>query len=130
MAGPAEVLARREREREQLIALARDYIERLSAQLPVLAAAIVGSVARGDFNVWSDVDVVVIAEDLPERTPDRASLLGADAPARLQPIGFRRNEFEAALKKGNRLAREAIEAGVVLVGDEVLTQFQRTRSTG
>lgn len=38
-----------------------------------------GSVARGDFNLWSDIDVLVVADNLPERWLDR---LG-----RLAPLG-------------------------------------------
>ena len=128
MATTADVLARRQREREALLALARGYVERLSLRLPVLAAAVVGSVARGDFNVWSDVDVVVVAEELPERTPDRAALLGADAPARVQPVGFRPDEFDAALHKGNRLAQEALDAGFLLAGAGFFRQRSRSAS--
>ena len=127
MARPADVLARREREREELLALARDYVASLSQRVTVIAAAVVGSVARGDFNVWSDVDVVVIAEELPERTPERAALLSAGAPGRVQPVGFRPDEFDAARRKGNRLVREASDAGVVLTGADFFRQ--RSRST-
>ena len=127
MARPADVLARREREREELLALARDYVAGLSQRVTVIAAAVVGSVARGDFNVWSDVDVVIVAAELPERTPERAAFLSADAPARVQPVGFRPDEFDAARRKGNRLAREASEAGVVLTGADFFGQ--RSRST-
>lgn len=126
MAWPADVLARREREREALLELARDYVRSLSRRMPVVAAAVVGSVARGDFNVWSDVDVVVVAEGLPDRTPDRAALLSADAPGRVQAVGFRPDEFDVARRKGNRLAREASEAGVVLSGGDFF--LQRSRS--
>ena len=49
----------------------------LSERLPVQAVMLTGSVARGDFNVWSDIDVVVVAESLPERLRDRLALLHA-----------------------------------------------------
>jgi len=127
VARPADVLARREREREELLALARDYVAGLSQRVTVIAAAVVGSVARGDFNVWSDVDVVIVAKELPERTPERSALLSADAPARVQPVGFRPDEFDAARRKGNRLVREASDAGVVLTGADFFRQ--RSRST-
>lgn len=133
MAKPADVLAERRREREELAALALGYVERLSRRFPVLAAAVVGSVARGDFNVWSDVDVVVVAEGLPARAPDRAALLAADAPARVQAVGFTPAELQDALRRRNRIAREAVEAGIVLAGADVLRRAalaQRSRSTG
>lgn len=113
----ADPLAERTIERERLIELARDYVERLAARLSLVAAAVVGSVARGDFNVWSDVDVVVIADALPVRVPDRAALLAADLSPGVQPVGFTPDEFVAARARGNALAREAVEAGVILVGE-------------
>ena len=122
----ADVLAQRRRERERLVARAGAYVARLSARLPVLAAAVVGSVARGDFNVWSDVDVVVIATGLPQRAPDRAGVLARDAPAGLQAIGFTPEEFEAAWAKGNPLAREATGAGVTLLGEGFLGAYGGT----
>ncbi len=106
----AEALDQRRRERERLLGLAREYVERLYRRLPLVAAAVVGSVARGDFNLWSDVDVVVVADGLPARAPDRGSVLVADAPGGVQPIGFTPQEFERAWMKRNPLVREAAES--------------------
>lgn len=114
-------LAARRRERERLLATAGDYVQQLATRVPLVAAAVAGSVARGDFNVWSDVDVVVVAEDLPERATDRSGLLLENAPGGIQPLGFTPDEFLAAWRKGNPLVREAVEAGVVLVGAEFFT---------
>lgn len=116
----ADPLAERRGERETLLATARAYVELLRARVPLLAAAVAGSVARGDFNVWSDVDMVVVAVELPDRAPERAALLLADAPARIQPVGFTPRELAAAYARGNRLVREALDSGVVLLGEEVL----------
>jgi predicted nucleotidyltransferase len=118
-----DALAERAHERERLLELARGYVERLSDRLPVLAAAVVGSVARGDFNVWSDVDVLVVAERLPERAPDRGLLLAADVSGGVQPVGFTPAELVAALARGNPLAEEAVTSGVVLVGRDVLERI-------
>lgn len=118
-----EALAERARERERLLGLARDYVERLAARHPVLAAAVVGSVARGDFNVWSDVDVVVVVQHLPERAPDRAMLLVEGAPGGVQAVGYTPDELAAALRRHNPLAEETVTTGVVLVGGEVLRRI-------
>lgn len=121
----ASVLAERQREREELIALARGYVERLATRLPVVAAAVVGSVARGDFNLWSDVDVVVVAEGLPDRAPDRAALLLDDAPPRVQPVGFTPEEFRRAWDRHNPLARGVATEGVVLLGEGFFAEVAR-----
>ena len=118
-----DVIAERQAEQQRLVELARGYVVRLSARIPLTAAVVVGSVARGDFNVWSDVDVVIVAEDLPERAPDRAALLLADAPGGVQPVGFTPTELTAALGRGNPLAAEAVGEGLVLTGRKTLRRL-------
>ena len=110
----ADVLAARRAERERLVGLAREYVRRLSRVLPISAAFVVGSVARGDFNVWSDVDVLVVAEGLPERAPERMALLLAPAPAGVQPVGFTPVVLEEARRRRNPLVLEADARGVPL----------------
>lgn len=117
----ASPLAARVAERARLLALAREYADRLSRRISITAAVVAGSVARGDFNVWSDVDVVVIAEELPARAVDRASLLLADAQGGVQPIGYTIAEFAEANRRGDPLARSALSDGVVAYGsDDIL----------
>lgn len=111
-----EAVAVRKQERERLLDLARSYLEELGKGLPVRAAAVVGSVARGDFNLWSDVDVVLVVDELPARTPDRGRALSECAPPRVQPVGFTPDEFQAAWRRGNPLALEATAVGVPLCG--------------
>jgi uncharacterized protein len=117
MSWTADPLAERRAERARLIELARSYAERLAERLPVEAAAVAGSVARGDFNVWSDVDVLVVSDALPDRPPDRAALLAAGRPGRVEPHGYTRDELRRALARGDSLACGAAEYGVVLRGE-------------
>jgi|SRR5215216_4119381 len=100
--------------------LARRYVDRVGARLDIRAAAVAGSVARVDFNLWSDVDVVIVAEGLPTSAPDRVGLLLEGAPARVQPIGYSPDEFERERVRRNPLVAEVIERGIVLHGAEVL----------
>lgn len=98
--------------------LAREFVGRVSRRTPVVAATVVGSVARGDFNVWSDIDVVVIGDGLPEDALERQTLMVESAPPGVQVVALTQAEFGAAVAKGNRLAREALESGVPLAGAE------------
>lgn len=119
----AEVVAARRRERERLIELAREHVRRLSERMPVVAAAVAGSVARGDFNLWSDVDLVVIADRLPARIPDRGALLADGAPPGVQVVGYTPEEFRRALRRGDALATSAVREGVRLWGDAFFAEL-------
>lgn len=119
----SRAIARRRREREALLAQAGEYVERLSARLPVNAAAVIGSVARGDFNRWSDVDVVILSEALPERLPERLELLFRDRPPRLEPWAFTADELRALSARGDPRARELATDGVVLFGEDRLAEL-------
>lgn len=55
---------------------ARHFAELLPPSLGVCGVVVFGSVARTDFNLWSDIDVPVVAEQLPTRTIDRYAALG------------------------------------------------------
>lgn len=110
-----DVLAERRAERDRLMAIARAYADALSARLPVRAVVLAGSLARGDFNVWSDVDVLVVADGLPERALDRLELLMEGRPPRVEPIGFTPAELEDARRRGNPLVVELDSIGIPLL---------------
>ena len=109
------VITRRRAEQEALVQLAARYVDDVPEAAGMLAAAVFGSVARGDFNVWSDVDLVVVARDLPERVFDRYDVLG-DPPPRVQVVPWTPDEWRAQAARRNPIAIEAIERGVWLHG--------------
>jgi len=108
-------VAERYAEQERLVGLARAHVQRLPDRLGIRQAAVVGSVARGDFNVWSDVDVVVVADALPERLLDRAHVLMEGRPPGVEPIGFTPDELENARRRGNPLVVELDSIGIHLL---------------
>lgn len=109
-----DAIADRFAEQERLVALAREHVGRLSDRLAVRQAAVVGSVARGDFNVWSDVDVVLIADELPSRLLDRIDVLMEGRPPRVEVIGFTPRELEDARRRHNPLVVELDSIGIPL----------------
>jgi predicted nucleotidyltransferase len=121
----ADPIAERRGQRAELIATAAAYVEALGKRIGLVAAAVAGSVARGDFNLWSDIDVVVVANGLPPRAPERAGLLLKSAPARVQPVGYSPAEFALAVRRGDRLACEVLEVGVSLAGDAFFAEVDR-----
>ena len=109
-------LERRRVEREERLALAREHVEQIGGRIPVTGAVVAGSIARGDFNLWSDVDVVVISDALPAPGPAREQTLAGKGAPGVELHGYTSAEFAHALERGDRLALEAVESGVVLFG--------------
>ncbi len=102
---------RRVREQAEMIGVARGYVCRLRRRLSIDRAWVAGSVARGDFNAWSDIDLVLVARDLPSGPAQRHQLFH-DRPAKIEVAAFTREEFDRAQNKKNALVLEALHAGV------------------
>lgn len=66
------------------------YLKILFNELSPRFVVLFGSAARGDFGVGSDVDILIVADDLPEKLDDRLRLLFSLNPttAPLEPIGY------------------------------------------
>jgi len=110
------VVARRRQERAALLDLARRFVDDLDQALAVRAVVVVGSVARGDHYRGSDVDVLVVAERLPEDPIERLRAVGWPAPRPVEPVVWTLDEWRGRLAKGDLIATEAIQAGVWLRG--------------
>lgn len=112
------LLARRRAERTHLIDVARRWAERAGPQLDAVAIVVVGSVARGDFNKWSDVDVLVIAENLPTTLAERLALMATTGPPpRLEIIAWTPTEMSSRRRRRNDpMATEAYDTGVTIFG--------------
>lgn len=107
-----EVIEKRTRLREQVIRRASNWAERL----PIKATAILtGSYARGDFNLWSDVDILLVSEDFKGGPVERLKAL--DIPSRFQVIPLTPKEFRRLLTRRDHLALEAVESGIMLRDD-------------
>lgn len=115
--GVESVIARRRAERARLLDRGRTFVESLGSRLRVRAAVVFGSVARGDFNRWSDIDLLVLAEELPAGAGDRLDALGIWPPG-LQPIVWTPQEWRDQLARGNPIATDAVATGIWLVGSK------------
>lgn len=103
-----------------MVTTAREYVSLLAARLDLVGAAVIGSVARGDFNVWSDVDVVVVAHGLPDRYLDRASLLSLVPGRGIEAVAFTPQELRTAYEKGDPRVVELERYAVFLSGERAL----------
>lgn len=107
-----EIIRRRIEEREKIIKEAREWASRLSFRS---TAILVGSYARGDFNKWSDIDIILITDEIEGNPLDR--LRKIDSSPGYEIIIWTISEFKTMLKKKNPLALEALNMGVILRDD-------------
>ncbi|ESQ22293.1 MAG: Nucleotidyltransferase domain [uncultured Acidilobus sp. MG] len=110
-----DIIRARRAERERVIGELREYASRLRARLGRLSMALYGSYARGDFNLWSDVDVIVVSERFRDREFVTRCVELSDAPPRLEAICWTPEEATKAL--GKPWWREALREKVVIVDD-------------
>lgn len=115
MTTPRRVVAGRRHQRRRLLDEARAYAAGLHRPHGIAAVVVFGSVARGDFHDWSDVDVLVVAAELPDKAPDRLHALGA-LPPRVEVVAWTPAEWRAELARRNPIATEAVTDGVWLEG--------------
>jgi hypothetical protein len=106
-----EILRKRRGQREKVIREAREW----ASGFPLKATVIlVGSYARRDFNLWSDVDLVLVSE-LEGNPLER--LMRIRSPPGYEVVPLTPGEFLAQADKRNPLILEAICGGVVLRDD-------------
>lgn len=110
------VIARRLAEQADRIRAAERFARELATRLDVMAAVVFGSTARGDFNKWSDTDVLVVARALPTDPRDRLSVLDRAAPPGVQPVGWTPEELADKRRRRDPIALECDAIGVIVLG--------------
>ncbi len=101
----------------QVLRELRDAAQRLAKQLGKVSVLLHGSYARGDFNLWSDVDLIIVSEAFNDIRPlDRYELVKESLPDRAEPILWTPKEAEALLQKP--AWRQALRRGVVVLRDD------------
>ncbi len=109
-----EILERRRRERRRRIKVAEEFVK--SLRLHPLTAIVIGSTARGDFNEWSDIDVVIISDRFPENPLKRFELLEDHLRPGVEPIPLRVKDLLRLIKKKAPVVEDMAE-GVFLVDE-------------
>ncbi|MEM3907330.1 MAG: nucleotidyltransferase domain-containing protein [Nitrososphaerota archaeon] len=107
-----EVIKRREKRRREVIENARKWASSLDF---TTSAILIGSYARGDFNLWSDVDILIISDMFKGNPLERLKKI--DPPPGFQIIPLNLSELEYLCRKNDILIREALEHGIILRDD-------------
>jgi len=105
-----EAIEERVRARERVVSEAKAWAQKLAFPATVV---LIGSYARGDFNLWSDVDLLLVADFMGSPLE---RLKGLDFPAGFEVIPLRLDELLRLVEKRDALAVEALN-GVYLRDD-------------
>lgn len=108
----------------------RELVERYSRRINRLKLIILfGSRARGDFTDSSDIDVLVVADDLPVDPREAYVLLYDYEFPNVNPIGMNTETFIKKLKNGSTFIMEIMEDGKPLyIDEEFMRSIQRIHS--
>lgn len=117
-AGWKALIRAREREQEGLIAKTRAYAARVRCTFPQARVFLYGSVAQGDFNLHSDLDLLVVA-DLPKHPLRRSEVLYRYVQEREEPVDFSR------VRQVERSGKARVSGG----GARALEQPQRRQQS-
>ena len=118
--GLEEVIERRRRLREEAINRARAFAECARGKLGRLTAIVFGSYARGDFNVWSDVDLLLVVDrPLPPSPLKRLGMIEEclRVASDVEPLVLTASELKERLGKGDPAVVEAVGEGVIVLDD-------------
>ncbi|GFO96173.1 hypothetical protein ig2599ANME_0360 [groundwater metagenome] len=102
-----------------------EYSKVVSSKLGKFTGVLYGSMARGDYNVWSDIDFLVISDQLPENPLKRLELLYSLTDTPIEVKGYTKNEFLKMIEKRNPIALDSLVEGKVIVDDGFLGSCQK-----
>ena len=107
-----EVLKARARARERIIRDLASYARGLRENLGRVSVILFGSLARGDHNLWSDIDVIIISERFRGIRFVERCLEIEDPFGNLSPICWTPEEFERMVQKPSW--RAALQDSIVI----------------
>ena len=115
--GLERIIKERRRKRIEAIQLAKKFVKCVSKYFNIMRAYLIGSYARGDFNIWSDIDVILIVDSPPESPLKRLDTIKdclLKYPS-IEPIIIGLQDYERLKKKNNPIVVEIERYGVKLL---------------
>jgi len=98
----------------------KKYVEALREQINPKLIILYGSAAKGSFGIGSDIDILVVSDNLPKNPNKRLKMLYEIDPTRapIDPKGYTPSEIKKMLAKGHPLILDALSDGVILYTEE------------
>lgn len=114
-----EIIRKRVGLKRRVIEKVRNWAYNLKFKSTVI---LIGSYARGDFNLWSDIDILLIAET---NKPVLERLSEIDYPAGFEIIFIKPSEFKIQLRKREKYVLEAIKKGIFIRDDFKIKEYKK-----
>lgn len=108
------------RKHERIIEAIKHHVEQsIIPKLKPLLVILYGSFARGDYTNGSDIDLLIVAENLPGNYWDRWSLAyDVIEGFPLDPHIYTPNEFKTMLMDGRMTALDALTEGITIYAEQ------------
>jgi len=91
------------------------YLSKLQTKYDLKLGVLFGSYAKGSYVFGSDIDVLIVASDLPKDLSKRFSaLLDLELPIQIQTFGYTVEEFTKMLKEEHPFIIEVLRKGKIL----------------
>jgi predicted nucleotidyltransferase len=94
-----------------------EYSKVIYSKLGKFTGVLYGSMARGDNNLWSDIDFLVISDKLPHNPLKRLEFLYSLTETSIEVKGYTKNEFLKMIEKRNPTALDSLVEGKIIVDD-------------
>ncbi len=103
------------------------YCKRVIEKLKPRSIILFGSIATGKYGEWSDVDILIISEELPSNFLQRLRVLSELNPtlAPIEAIGYTPSEFMQMLERRHPTALDSAVDGKPLHDDGFFTQAKQ-----
>ena len=118
-----KIVEKRVKKANWALSKAKEFIQCIKKVFNNIDLAILfGSYARGDFNEWSDIDIlIVVCDELPKKPTERIDIVvpcitAVEAP--IEPLIITKNEFEKLKKKRNPAIVDAINNGIPIIDNK------------
>jgi len=95
----------------------KEYSKIISSHLGNFTGVLYGSMARGDNNLWSDIDFLVISDKLPQNLRKRLEFLYSLTEMSIEVKGYTRTEFLNMIEKRNPIALDSLYEGKIIADD-------------
>lgn len=99
----------------------RELVEKL-VNYKVKLVVLFGSRARGDYTDESDIDVLVVADELPSDPREAYEVVKRLVDTKIHPLCFKTSSFLKKLESESTLIMEILEEGKVIYADEVFLE--------